>query len=116
MEDDRRDSPRTEAKGLQAKIMVTEPNRSVLMADVNLLDVSHSGIKLRVQKPLIVEIGTHIQLEVILPESGVPVIVNAVVVYEKLDSEFGLQYIDLRPEDPLEKLISECKNRSSWTE
>lgn len=109
MEDDRRDSPRTEVKRLQAKIMVTEPNRSVLMADVNLLDISRSGIKLRVQKPLIVAIDTNIQLEVILPISGIPFIVNAAVVHEKFDSEFGLHYIDLCPEDPIEKLISECE-------
>ena len=69
MEKERRDNPRTEAKGLQAKIMVMEPNRSVLMADVNLLDISQSGIKLRVQKTLIVALGTNIQLEVILPDT-----------------------------------------------
>ncbi len=116
MENERREETRTEAKGLKAKIMITEPNRSVLVADVNLLDVSHSGIKLRTQKPLIVEVGAHVQLEVILPESGLPVIVNSVIVHERLDSEFGLHYIDVRPEDPLEKLISECGNRTSWTE
>ena len=116
MENDRRDSPRTEAKGLQAKIIVMDDNRSVFLADVNLLDVSHTGIKLRVKKPLIIEKGTNVQLEIILPESGIPVIVNAVVVHEKFDTEFGLHYVDVRPEDPLKKLIAECEQRTSWTE
>lgn len=114
MEKERRENPRIDAKGLQAKIMVTEPNLSVLIADANLLNVSKSGIKLRVQKPLIIELGTNIQLEIILPESGIPVIVNTVVVREKFDTEFGLHYIDLRPEDPIEKLMNECGNRTSW--
>ena len=108
MESERRDNPRIDANGLQAKIMVTESNRSVLLADVNLLDISGSGIKVRVQKPLVVAVGTNVQLEVVLPESGIPIIVNAIVVREKFDSEFGLHYIDLHPEDPLEKLMNEC--------
>ncbi len=116
MEQEKRKHPRTDAKGLQAKIMVTAPNRSVLVADVNLLNVSQTGIKVRVQKPLIIELGTNIQLEIILPESGIPVIVNSVVIREEFDTEFGLHYIDLRPEDPIEKLISECGNRSSWVD
>ncbi len=116
MTEERRENPRTEAKGLQAKIMVTEPNRSVFIANANILNISKSGIKLRVQKPLIIELGTNIQLEVILPESGFPVIVNTIVVHEKLDTEFGLHYIDLRPEDPIEKLINECGNRTSWVD
>jgi hypothetical protein len=114
MEEDRRDQPRTEAQGLQAKIMVTAVNRSVLIADVNVLDVSQSGIKLRVKEPLEVEVGVDVQLEIILPESGVPIILNSVVVYEKQDTEFGLHYVDVRPQDPVDKLISECGNRTSW--
>ncbi len=116
MIEEKRDNPRIEAKGLLAKIMVTEPNRSVLIADVNLLNISKSGIKIRVQKPLIIALGTNIQLEVILPESGVPVIVNTVAVREQFDTEFGLHYIDLRPEDPIEKLMSECGHRTSWVD
>ena len=66
-------------------------------------------------KPLMAEIGSDVQLEIILPESGLPVIVNAVIVHEKQDLEFGMRYVDLRPEDPIDQLISECGNRISWT-
>jgi hypothetical protein len=108
MQSDRRNDPRTEAKGLNAKISLHQPNGSILIADANLLNVSRSGIKLRVKKPLVADVDTKIQLEVILPASGVPVIVDAVVMHNQHDSEFGMQYIDVRPEDPLGQLISEC--------
>jgi hypothetical protein len=108
MQTDRRNEPRSDAKGLNAKISVYQQNGTILVTDVNLLDVSRSGIKLRVKKPLIAEIDAKVQLEVILPELGIPVIVNAVVVHNKFESEFGMHYIDLRPEDPLELLIAEC--------
>ena len=114
MENDRRESPRVEAKGLEAKISIMEPNGSLFIIDVNLLDVSRTGIKLRSQKPLLAENGTKVQLEVILPESGLPVIVEAVIVHNQFKPEFGLHYIDIRPEDPLEQLISECLHRKSW--
>lgn len=108
---DRRNELRTDAKGLEAKISVYQPNGSILVADVKLLDVSRSGIKLRVTKPLIVEVDDKAQLEVLLPGVNVPVIVNAVVVHTKLDSEYGMHYIDVRPEDPLDLLISVCGNQ-----
>jgi PilZ domain len=116
MESDKRNTPRTAAKGLKAKIIITHSNRSIMIADVNLLDVSRSGIKFRMKKPLAVDVGTKIQLEIILPDSGIPVILDAVVVHEKFESEFGLHYIDVRPEDPLSELIRQCENRLSWTE
>jgi hypothetical protein len=116
MESDKRNTPRIAAKGLKAKILITHSNRSIMVADVNLLDVSRSGIKFRMKKPLAIDIGTKIQLEIILPDSGVPVILDAVVVYEQFESEFGLYYIDVRPEDPLSELIKQCENRLSWTE
>ncbi|MGZ8189692.1 MAG: PilZ domain-containing protein [Methylococcaceae bacterium] len=107
---ERRNESRTDAKGLKAKISVYEPNGSILVADVNLLDVSHSGIKLRVKKSLVADAGTKVQLEIILPESGIPIIVNAAVVHNEFESELGVHYIDLRPEDPIDQLINECKN------
>jgi c-di-GMP-binding flagellar brake protein YcgR len=116
MESDRRENPRTAAKGLKAKIIITHSNRSIMIADVNLLDVSRTGIKLRVQKPLAVDLGTKVQLEIILSESGLPVILDAEVVHEKFESEFGLHYIDVKPEDPLTELIAECEHRLSWAE
>lgn len=116
MENDRRESPRVEAKGLEAKISITEPNGSIFLVNVNLLDVSRTGIKLRSQEPLLAPKGTKVQLEVILPESGLPVIVDAIVVHNQFKPEFGLHYIDVRPEDPLEQLISECHNRKNWLE
>lgn len=108
MQTDRRSDPRTEAKGLNAKISLYQSNGSILIADANLLNVSRTGIKLRVKKPLIAEADTKVQLEVVLPDSRIPVIVNAVVVHNRHDSEFGMQYIDVQPEDPLELLIIEC--------
>lgn len=116
MEPEKRAAPRVAAKGLKAKILITHPNRSITVADVNLLDVSRTGIKFRMKKPLAVDVGTKIQIEIILPDSGIPVILDAVVVYEQFESEFGLYYINLRPEDPLGKLITQCENRLSWTE
>lgn len=111
MQNERRADHRIDAKGLEAKISVYQPNGSILVADVNLLDVSRSGIKLRMIKPLIAEIDDKVQLEVLLPDVNVPVIVNAVVVHTQLDSEYGMHYIDVRPEDPLDQLISVCGNQ-----
>ena len=114
MESDKRKHPRIPAKGMKAKILIRHSNRSVTIADVNLLDVSRSGIKFRMKKPLAAEAGTRIQLEIILPDSGIPIILDAVVVYQNFESEFGLHYVDLRPEDPLGELISQCEKRLSW--
>ncbi|MGR8934802.1 MAG: PilZ domain-containing protein [Gammaproteobacteria bacterium] len=108
MQSERRNDPRTEAKGLNAKISLYQSNGSILIADATLLNVSRSGIKLRMKKPLIADVNTKTQLEVVLPDSKIPVIVNAVVVHSQHDSEFGMHYIDVQPEDPLEQLISEC--------
>ncbi len=115
MQTDRRTAPRTEANGLDAKISVFQENGSLLVAEANLLDVSRSGIKLRVKKPLIANTDAKVQVEVILPGSGIPVIVNAVVIHNNFDTEFGIQYIDVRPEDPLEQLITECQKAETAT-
>lgn len=112
MQTDRRNEPRTDANGLAAKMTVFLPNGSMLVAEATLLNVSRTGIKLRVKKPLIADSDAKVQIETLLPDAGIPVIVNAVIVHNKFDSEFGIHYIDVRPEDPLEQLISECENVS----
>ena len=116
MDNDRRENPRTEAKGLEAKILITEANGSIFIVEVNLLNVSRSGIKVRSKKPLLVEKNTKVQLEILLPKSGLPVIVDALVVHNAFKPEFGLHYVDVRPEDPLEQLITECGDRTHWLE
>lgn len=115
MQDEKRGSPRIEAKGLQAKMTVTAPNRSVFIVEIYVLDISRSGIKVRAKKPLIVDISSYVQLEVILPISNVPFTVNAGVIRDKVEVEFGLRYIDLHPEDPIDILINECEKLSIST-
>lgn len=109
MKTERRSDPRIEAKGLKAKVSIYQPNDSIFVAEVNLLNVSHSGIKLRVIKSLMINPGTKVQLEIILPGSGIPFIVNTEVVHSEFESELGIHYIDLRPDDPIDQLIAECE-------
>lgn len=113
MQDEKRDSPRTEVKGLHATMTVTAPNRSVFIVDIEVLDISRSGIKVRAKKPLVVDLSAHVQLEIILPISNIPFIVNAGVIRDKIEAEFGLRYIDLHPEDPIDILINECEQLST---
>jgi len=66
-------------------------------------------MKLKARKSLAVDIATKLQIEMILSNSGVPFIVTTVVVRIGFESELGVCYIDLHPNDPIDQLIAECR-------
>lgn len=109
MATEKRKYPRITVKGITANITITEPNGSIIIVEANILDISRSGIRLGLLKPLPSRLNELIELEIILPGSGAPLIISASIVQRKSEGEFGANYVDLRPEDPIDQLLEDCK-------
>ncbi len=110
MATEKRKYPRITVKGITANITITEPNGSIIIAEANILDISRSGIRLGLLKPLPAHLNELIDLEIILPGSGAPLILSATIAQCKSEGELGAHYIDLKHEDPIDQLLEDCKH------
>lgn len=108
MAEDKREHRRIPVRGLNTNVTLTNPNGSIIIAKAKILNISRSGIRVWLEKPISAHITEAIELEIILPKSGLPFVITANIVHCKSGGEFGAFYVDLRTEDPIDQLLDEC--------
>jgi hypothetical protein len=98
--------------GLSAHLIIeptlTENN---IVLEGSVLDISYSGIKLKLHQRLQATFEeAHIRIVIRLPESGVPLTIHGMIrhIHEAETSHCGLQYADHHEENELDELMFEC--------
>lgn len=110
MEADKRSHIRFNPEGLAAHIIIDPPPPAdEIVIDGLVVDMSYSGIKIKLKQPFGQEIEeAELRIYIILPESGVPVSIHGTIKHVHKQDEYGLQYSEHHTEDELDNLMFEC--------
>lgn len=107
---EKRKYPRYTPKGLLANITLDPPgtgDRIILPGEV--IDISYTGIKIRLSKPFEVDINHgQIKIEIVMPQSGVPIRIQGILRHIEDQCDFGLQFAELYKDQKVDDLMLEC--------
>ena len=108
MSSERRNHPRLILDGLlTSKVANQSLNKeNVIIGDI--IDISYSGIRVKLKKPLTAKINDHIVISLTLPECGTPLTIHGNLKHQDSATEFGLHYIDNHPDTSVDDLLFEC--------
>lgn len=104
----KRSHPRVEPENLPAHIVIVRPPDQELNVDEVVVDLSYSGIKIKLEAPLIAEINDQVMIDLKLPKSGIPIHIRGLVKHRSSSLECGLHFIDQPPRKFIDDLIFEC--------
>jgi len=107
MNSDKRIHPRIEPQNLAAQIKITRPAEESLMEGI-VLDISYSGIKIKLNSPIQVEENDQITISLQLPTSGIPIAIHGIIKHQLSNAECGIYFGDLHPEEFVDDLLFEC--------
>lgn len=110
MEIEKRTHPRFKPQGLQASITIDPPaaDAKVVLAG-EIVDMSYNGIKIRLDKPLLIDIDHgEIKIEITMPQSGIPVSIHGLIKHVREQYECGLQFTRNHSEQGVDELMFEC--------
>ena len=110
MEEEQRNHKRFKPAGLAAHIIIDPPPPAEeIVIDGLVVDMSYSGIKIKLKRPLGYDVEeAELRISIILPESHVPVSIHGMIKHVQDQHECGLQYADKHTEDQLDSLMFEC--------
>lgn len=114
MRQERRCHPRLTLNGLKAQLTITPSLEDSIEIDGRVIDISYSGIKIRLDSPLPKDRNEgYLKIVITLPESRVPLTIHGEIKHIGSELDYGLQYIDHSPEERLDLLMFECVKFSS---
>ncbi len=108
MNSEKRVHQRIEPTHLAAQISITHPSTPPIITEGTVLDISYSGIKIKLSQPLTVEKNDKITINLNLPKSGIPIAIHGIVKHCLSKSECGIYFGDLHPEESVDDLLFEC--------
>lgn len=110
MQIDQREHQRYIPPDLNAVITISPPPPDDLISlEGTVLDMSHTGIKIRLHSAMPLDIPTSkILINIVMPKSGLPVKIRGFIRYMSEESECGIKYHKDHGEDELESLLFEC--------
>lgn len=110
MNEENRNHPRFRPNGLAANITIMQPApNETMVLDGKVIDMSYTGIKIQLNQPLVNKLPiSEIQINLTMPESGIPVCIHGIIKHINDNTECGLQYTDNHTEQEVDDLMFEC--------
>lgn len=105
---ERRQYPRLNPDGMKASIALTPYEGSPTVIEGDVVDISFSGIKIRLKAPLTSNLAGSIRIGLSLPDTGIPFYINGILKHQASPTELGLHYIDSPNVIAMDKFILEC--------
>ncbi len=107
MKPERRNHHRVKPKNVQAGIHSTDPSKPEISIDGEILDISLTGIRLKLSSPLGKNIDDSLKITITSPESGTPFTVHGTLKHLHSDTEYGVHYT--HPiEGSIDDILFEC--------
>ena len=106
MKSDQRIHRRIKPRGMQAGIVFNSANQEISL-EADIVDISYSGIRVKLREPITHDIGGNIRINMILPESNTPFSVHGILKHQNTDTEYGLHYAD-HVHGSIDDLMFEC--------
>ncbi|NOU14126.1 MAG: PilZ domain-containing protein [Methylococcaceae bacterium] len=108
LKNDQREFPRFNPKGLTAHVTLEHDTDEQIEVTGEILDISYSGIRLKLTAALPVTINDKLKIKLILPESGIPLTISGVIKHEISELEFGLHYDGPTSKSDYHEIVLEC--------
>lgn len=108
METEKRAYPRYSPEGLRAGIAVEKPGHDLICMTGEIIDISCTGIKIKLDSPITANLIGKVRIEFELPKSGVPVKISGAIKHWESSSVFGLYFAEENPYDFMDSLLFEC--------
>jgi c-di-GMP-binding flagellar brake protein YcgR len=107
IEAERRQHHRVNPHGLKAHIFLDTPD-AVVDLEGEVIDISHTGVKIKLDSATAVNIDHKIRLEFLLPDSTVPFSISGILKHHQNTSELGFHYVDCPVVQALDRFMFEC--------
>lgn len=108
MSKNQRQYSRFDPHGLIASVILEHESEDQVLVSGEVIDMSYSGIRLKLAAPLHVEINDKIKIQLVLPESGIPYTIRGVIKHELIDNQYGLVFVSPPSKNEYEDLVLEC--------
>ena len=109
MSTERREHRRLKAPGIRAGVKFNDIFGRETAIDADIVDISFSGIRVKLKQPLNLDVGDKLKITMRLPNSGTPFSVHGVLKHQGADAEVGLAYHRHDHVDgSIDDLIFEC--------
>lgn len=110
MEADKRNHRRFNPEGVLAHIIIDPPPPDEeIVIDGQVVDMSYSGIRIKLNQPLRLCVEeAELRISIMLPESGVPLSIHGTIKHIQDRHQCGLQYAEKHTEDELDHMMFEC--------
>jgi c-di-GMP-binding flagellar brake protein YcgR len=106
-EAERRKYPRFNPQGLKANIMLESPNDPTHL-EGEVVDISYTGIKIKLNTPAADNLDGKIKIRLYLPESGIPFSISGILKHKINSTELGLHYVESPGVKALDGFMFEC--------
>ena len=91
---------------MQAGVIFSANNQEVSV-EADILDISYTGIRVKLKKGFVADIDGRVKITMTLPESGLPFSVHGILKHQHADTECGVHYIT-HANSSIDDLIFEC--------
>ena len=110
MKTDKRKHQRFHPENFLATVtLTTEPSGEKINFEGTVVDMSYTGIKIKLNSPINIELDkAEININLIMPESGIPLSIKGVIKHFHKQSECGLQYTGKDSGSDINNLMFEC--------
>jgi hypothetical protein len=106
MKPEKRIHKRIKPRGLQVGLVINSAKQEIEL-DAEILDISYSGIRVKLKQPIATDLIGNVRINMTLPESNTPFCVHGILKHQASNDECGLHYID-HVEGSIDDLMFEC--------
>lgn len=104
---ERRLSPRINPSGIKASIYL-EPCHEAAYMEGEVVDISYTGIKIRLATPTADAMDGRIKIQVYLPDSGIPLSITGILKHRNNQNEIGVHYVGDPNVLEMDRFMFEC--------
>jgi len=107
MKSERRSHHRVKPSNIQADISHHHASTHEINLAAEIINISRSGIRIKLSRPLDPTIHDHLRITMVLPESGAPFTVHGMLKHQHSDSEYGVHFTD-HVTGSIDDILFEC--------
>ncbi|CAA9890320.1 PilZ domain-containing protein [Candidatus Methylobacter favarea] len=109
---EKRSYPRYKPQGLKASVNLEQPFNDLLRIQGEVIDISFTGIKIKLESPISADLEGKIKINLRLPECGIGITISGIIKHQHNPGEYGVHYIKTPSLDALDDFILECVKNS----
>ncbi len=107
MKSEKRSHPRLKPSNIKAEVFSTQSSAQELSLNAEIVDISQTGIRIKLKKPLDASLHEKLEITMVSPGSNTPFTVHGTLKHQHSDTEIGLHYTD-HVNGSIDDMLFEC--------